>query len=84
MPICGSIWLVGRRRGSGAGCAAACHAAAALDGRPASLRIWSQPRKQIIIKSTKGGALLGRAAAVGSCADSWPCFFFCPLRQHLM
>lgn len=81
MPICGSIWLVGRRRGSGAGCAAACHAAVALDGCPASLRIWSQLGKWAVIKSAKGAALLGGVAAGRLPA---PGFYFCPLRQPLV
>lgn len=48
---------------------------AALGGRPASLRMWSQARPGIIIKSAKGGELSAGAAAVGSCAGSRPWVF---------
>lgn len=49
---------------------------AALGGRPASLRTWSQPRAEIIIKSAKGGELSARVATAGSCAGSLPRVLF--------
>lgn len=71
-PRCQYVAASGWLAGAGQWCWLRCQAAAALGGRPASLRMWSQPRARIIIKSAEGGEL---SATAGSCAGSRPWVF---------
>lgn len=90
-PRCQCVAASGCLAGAGQWCCLCCQAAAAaLGGRPASLRLWARAGAGMIIKSAKGGELSDREAAVGSCAGSrpWVLFFVLvgsiPCKPHLL